>query len=156
MAAGQGNPPPGLGAERAVQAHKCLTRVERAFRALKLSQLEVRPVYVYKFERGRAQVFLCMLAYYLEWHLRRRPAPMLLQDNDPVAGRARCNSPVDKGEVSDSARRKAGTRITAAGRHSQVTALMLRRSADAATASALARLPGRRAARQSGKALNVR
>ena len=52
--------------------------------------------------------------------------------------------------------RRALEKSAAAGRHSQATALMLRRSADAATASALARLPGRRAARQSGKALNVR
>ncbi len=51
-----------------VHAYKQLTQVERAFRNLKTVQLEIRPVYHKTDERIRAQVFLCMLAYYLQWH----------------------------------------------------------------------------------------
>ena len=104
-----------LGAEQAVEAYKCLTRVERAFRSLKLSQLEVRPIYVDKAERVRAHVFLCMLAYYLEWNLRQHLAPMLFQDDNPAAARGQRNSPVEKAEVSESARWKAETKLTAEG-----------------------------------------
>ena len=70
------------------------------------------PIYVYKAERVRAHVFLCMLTYCLEWHLRRRLAPMLFQDDDAAAARARRNSPVENAEVSDRAKRKADTKRT--------------------------------------------
>ncbi len=81
-----------------------------------IGRFRIRPIYVDKADRVRAHVFLCMLTYYLEWHLRRRLAPMLFQDDDPAATRARRNSPVEKAEVSDSARSKAETRLTAKGR----------------------------------------
>lgn len=63
-----------------VNAYKSLTFVQRAFRNLKTVQLEIRPVYHKKDERIRSHVFLCMLAYYLQWHLEQRLAPLFEQD----------------------------------------------------------------------------
>ncbi len=63
-----------------VNAYKSLTFVERAFRNLKTVQLEIRPVYHKNDERIRAHVFLCMLAYYLQWHMEQRLAPLFAAD----------------------------------------------------------------------------
>jgi transposase len=65
-----------------VRSYKALSLVERAFRCIKTVDLQVRPVYQWLAERVRAHVFLCMLAYYLEWHMRQRLAPMLYDDTD--------------------------------------------------------------------------
>ena len=101
-----------IGAQEAVAAYKSLARVERAFRSFK-TQLEVRPVFVYTAGHVRAHVFLCMLAYYLQWHLRRRLAPLLFEDHDrPAAHR---KSPVETAQVLQSALRKASTRHTPDG-----------------------------------------
>jgi len=63
-----------------VNAYKSLTFVERAFRNLKTVQLEIRPVYHKHDDRIRAHVFLCMLAYYLQWHMEQRLAPLFNAD----------------------------------------------------------------------------
>jgi transposase len=63
-----------------VRAYKSLTFVERAFRNLKTVQLEIRPVYHKHDERIRSHVFLCMLAYYLQWHMEQRLAPLFSSD----------------------------------------------------------------------------
>ena len=63
-----------------VNAYKSLTFVERAFRNLKTVQLEIRPVYHKTDGRIRAHVFLCMLAYYLQWHMEQRLAPLFEAD----------------------------------------------------------------------------
>jgi hypothetical protein len=63
-----------------VHAYKSLAFVERAFRNLKTVQLEIRPVYHKKDERIRSHVFLCMLAYYLQWHMEQRLAPLFASD----------------------------------------------------------------------------
>ena len=104
-----------IGAAEAVEAYKSLARVEQAFRAIKTARLKVRPVYVYNAERVRAHVFLCMLAWYVEWHLRRRLAPLLFEDDDREGARAQRTSPVQKAEVSDRARDKAATKTTPDG-----------------------------------------
>ena len=104
-----------IGAAEAVEAYKSLSQVERAFRLMKTSRLEVRPVHVYSAGRVRAHVFLCMLALYVEWHLRRRLAPLLYGEDDPQGARALRNSPVQKALVSESARKKAATKRTAEG-----------------------------------------
>jgi len=65
-----------------VRSYKSLACVERAFRCIKTVDLHVRPVYHWLADRVRAHVFLCMLAYYLEWHMRQRLAPMLFDDTD--------------------------------------------------------------------------
>ena len=68
-----------------VRSYKSLALVERAFRCIKTVDLHVRPVYHRLADRVRAHVFLCMLAYYLEWHMRQRLAPMLFDDTDKAA-----------------------------------------------------------------------
>jgi len=65
-----------------VNAYKSLTFVERAFRNLKTVQLEIRPVYHKHDERIRSHVFLCMLAYYLQWHMEQRLAPLFAHDGE--------------------------------------------------------------------------
>jgi transposase len=65
----------------AVRAYKDLAKVERAFRSMKTVDLKVRPIHHWLDSRIRAHVFLCMLAYYVEWHMRRRLAPILFDDH---------------------------------------------------------------------------
>jgi hypothetical protein len=96
-----------LGAEQAVDAYKGLARVERAFRSQKTVDLEVRPIHHRRESRVRAHVFLCMLAYHVEWHMRQALAPILFDDHDPAGGRAKRTSPVAPAERSDAAKRKA-------------------------------------------------
>ena len=104
-----------LGAEQTVEAYKSLARVERAFRSLKTSQLHLRPVYVYSEDHVRGHVLLCLLAYYLEWHLRQRLAPLLFEEQDRAAARQRRNSPVEPAQVSESTQAKAASKQTADG-----------------------------------------
>ncbi len=104
-----------LGAEEAVEDCKSLAQVERAFLAMKTSRLRIRPVHVYSEDHVRAHVFLCMLAYHVEWHMRRRLAPILFEDDDREGARARRSSPVEPAKVSDSAKAKADTRRTPDG-----------------------------------------
>ena len=99
----------------AVRAYKSLARVERAFRSLKTVDLHVRPIYHWVEHRVRAHVFLCMLAYYVEWHMRGRLAPMLYDDEDKDAAEALRASPVAKAERSPSALAKRATGRTADG-----------------------------------------
>jgi transposase len=98
-----------------VRAYKSLSQVERAFRCLKTVDLHVRPIYHWLEERVRAHVFLCMLAYYLEWSLRERLAPMLYDDDDTEAAEAMRDSPVVKAQRSQSALAKSATGRTPDG-----------------------------------------
>jgi Transposase DDE domain len=108
-----------------VLAYKGLSAVERAFRSLKTIDLEVRPIHHRLADRVRAHVFLCMLAYYLVWHLRRAWAELLFDDHDRPAAAAARPSPVAPARVSPAARRKAARKHTADGRpvHSLPTLL---------------------------------
>jgi hypothetical protein len=72
--------------------------VERAFRCIKTVDLQIRPIYLWLADRVRAHVFVCMLAYYLEWHMRRRLAPMLYDDTDKDAGES--NAPASSPKPS--------------------------------------------------------
>jgi hypothetical protein len=101
-----------LSAEQAVGAYKSLGQVERAFRSLKTVDLEIRPVFHWAADRVRAHVFLCMLAYYVEAHMRQRLAPILFDDHDPAGADAERTSVVAPAEPSDAATRKAATRRT--------------------------------------------
>jgi hypothetical protein len=92
-----------------VRAYKSLAQVERAFRCLKTVDLELRPVFHWTAPRVRAHVLLCMLAYYLEWHMRQPLAPMLFDDHERAAAAAQRTSPVAKARVSKAAYRKAST-----------------------------------------------
>ncbi len=104
-----------LDAEGAVRAYKRLSAVERAFRSLKTVDLKVRPVFHHAANRVRAHVFLCMLAYYVEWHLRERLKPLLFDDDDPAAAEAARASVVAPAKVSEAAREKARSKRTANG-----------------------------------------
>ena len=104
-----------LSAEEVVGAYKGLSHVERAFRCMKTVDLKVRPIHHHLEGRVRAHVFLCALAYYVEWHIRRDLAPLLFDDEEPWAGAARRSSVVAPARRSESAEAKADTRLTRDG-----------------------------------------
>lgn len=100
-----------LDAAAAVAAYKSLSNVERAFRSMKTVDMHVRPVFHYNAQRVRAHVFLCMLAYYVEWHMRERLKPVLFDDeylDEASAGRA---SPVVKAVRSEHAKTKDASKL---------------------------------------------
>jgi transposase len=100
-----------LDANAAVAAYKSLAHVERAFRSMKTVDLNVRPIFHYTEQRVRAHVFLCMLAYYVEWHMRARLKPMLFDDEHLEEASATRASPVAKAVRSEQAKAKdAGKR----------------------------------------------
>lgn len=98
--------PEQLDTNAAVAAYKSLSRVERAFRSIKTVDLQVRPVFHYSTGRVRAHVFLCMLAYYVEWHMRERLKPMLFDDEFIEEAQASKVSAVAKARRSDHAKDK--------------------------------------------------
>ena len=98
-----------------VSSYKSLSRVEWAFRSLKTVDLEIRPIYHWLEDRVRAHVFLCMLAYHVEWHMRRALAPMLYDDEEKEALLSVRSNPVAKAPRSDSARLKEGAHRTPDG-----------------------------------------
>jgi len=102
-----------LDASEAVQAYKDLSRVERAFRSLKTIDLDIRPIRHWTAPRVRAHVFLCMLAYHVEWHLRDALAPLLFHDTELAAARAERTSPVASTQPSDSVKAKKATKRSA-------------------------------------------
>jgi hypothetical protein len=98
-----------------VRSYKSLSLVERAFRCIKTVDLQVRPVRHWLADRVRAHVFLCMLAYYLEWHMRQRLAPMLFDETDKEAAEALRTSVVAQAQRSPAAVTKQTTGLTADG-----------------------------------------
>jgi transposase len=98
-----------------VRSYKSLATVERAFRCLKTVDLQVRPVYHWLAGRVRAHVLLCMLAYYLEWHMRQSLAPMLFEDSDKPAAEALRTSVVAQAQRSPAAVQKQTTKLTPDG-----------------------------------------
>ncbi len=101
-----------LPAEGAVRSYKSLSRVERAFRSLKSVDLKVRPVHHRLADRVKAHVLLCTLAYYVEWHMRKRLAPILFDDHAKTDERESLVQPAKK---SDGAKRKANSGRTEDG-----------------------------------------
>lgn len=93
-----------------VSSYKNLSKVEFAFRTLKSDDIQIRPIFHYKESRVRAHVFLCMLAYYLEWHMRQKLAPMLFEDHDKLGAANKRTSIVDPAKCSDSATKKAASK----------------------------------------------
>jgi transposase len=100
-----------LDAAAAVAAYKSLSHVERAFRSMKTVDLHVRPVFHYNAKRVRAHVFLCMLAYYVEWHMRARLKPMLFDDEYLDEASANRASPVLKAVRSEHAKAKDASKL---------------------------------------------
>jgi hypothetical protein len=94
-----------LDAAGVVTAYKNLANVERDFRSLKVDDLDLRPIYHRLQDRVRAHVFICMLAGYLTWHLRKTLAPLTFTDQHPPTR----SDPVAPAARSASATRKAST-----------------------------------------------
>ena len=114
-----------LDANEAVQVYKDLSRVERAFRCLKTTDLDIRPIRHWTADRVRAHVFLCMLAYHVEWHLRDALAPLLFHDTELAAAKAERASPVASTQPSLAAKGKKATKRSADGqRVTSFTGLM--------------------------------
>lgn len=104
-----------LTSQQVVATYKSLSTVERAFRSMKSVDLKVRPIYHHQAERVKAHVFLCMLAYYVEWHMRRALAPLLFDDEDHEAAQTQRASIVAPAQRSRSAQQKAASKQTADG-----------------------------------------
>jgi transposase len=104
-----------LGDADTVRSYKSLGRVERAFRCIKTVDLNVRPIYHWLEDRVRAHVLLCMLAYYLEWHMRQCLAPMLFDDADKQQAEALRTSVVAQAQRSKPAIKKQTTGMTPDG-----------------------------------------
>lgn len=104
-----------MDARKTVQTYKDLSRVEQAFRSIKTVDLHIRPIYHRLEDRVRAHVFVCMLAYYVEWHMRQKLAPVLFDDEDKEAMAANRDSIVAPAQRSPSGNRKASSRKTTGG-----------------------------------------
>jgi hypothetical protein len=103
-----------LTAEETVRRYKSLSQVEQTFRAMKGIDILVRPIRHRTDKRVPAHIFLCMFAYYVQWHMRRALAPILFEDHDlPVTRQQR--DPVSAALPSDSAKAKKRTRRTKDG-----------------------------------------
>lgn len=102
-----------LDAADTVRSYKSLCEVERAFRSLKTVDLKVRPIHHRLEPRVRAHIFLCMLAYYVEWHMRDAWCPLLFDDEDQAAKKVR--DPVAPAKRSIAAETKARTKRTKTG-----------------------------------------
>jgi hypothetical protein len=102
-------PPERLGAADAVRHYKRLSQLERAFRSLKTLDLKVRPIHHRLEERVRAHIFLCLLAYYVEWHMREAWRPLLFADEDQAAKLTR--DPVAPAQRSAGALRKVHAKV---------------------------------------------
>ncbi len=104
-----------LDAPQTVQSYKKLSNVERAFRSHKTVDLHVRPIHHRKEDRVRAHVFLCMLAYYVDWHMHRALAPLLFEDDDKEAAVALRSSVVAPAQRSPRALGKIHSKRTGDG-----------------------------------------
>ena len=123
-------------------AYKSLSQVERAFRSFKTVDLKVRPIFHYAPDRVRAHVLLCMLAYYVEWHMRQLLAPLLFDDDDRAGAEAARASVVAPARVSLSAQDKARSKRTAAGWPTHSFRTLLDDLATIARNRIVPRLPG--------------
>ena len=101
-----------LNTDETVSAYKGLSVVERAFRSFKTVDLKVRPIWHHLENRVRAHVFLCMLAYYVEWHMRRKLAPLLFDDEDKQEAQKMRTSVVAQAKRSANAKNKAAAKRT--------------------------------------------
>jgi len=102
-----------LPADEVVRTYKRLAKIERAFRSIKTMDLQVRPIHHRLEDRVRSHIFLCMLAYYLLWHLQRAWRPLLFADE--VDAPSTHISPVAPAKRSKAAERKASTKRTQEG-----------------------------------------
>jgi transposase len=104
-----------MSAAETVSSYKSLSNVERAFRSMKSVDLKVRPIYHHLSDRVKAHVFLCMLSYYVEWHMRQVLSPILFDDDDKAQAQLMRESVVSPSERSRSAKRKAQDKVCSDG-----------------------------------------
>jgi transposase len=104
-----------FGSEETVRAYKDLSKVEHAFRCMKTIDIKVRPIFHWLDDRIRAHVFLCMLAYYVEWHMREKLAPLLFDDHARDEAEATRASIVQPAPRSKAARDKDASKETEDG-----------------------------------------
>jgi transposase len=97
-----------------VRSYKRLALVEQSFRCLKGIDLMVRPIHHHAADRVRAHILLCLLAWYVEWHLRRAWEPLLFEDEELAVDR-QCRDPVAPARASESVRQKKKTHLTPEG-----------------------------------------
>ena len=90
--------------DKTVKAYKNLTHVEQAFRSFKSVDLKVHPIYHRTTERVKTQIFLCLLAYYVEWHMRQHIAPILFDEDDWSSAEIKKESVVTSAQKSDKAK----------------------------------------------------
>lgn len=105
----------GVGSSDLVEHYKSLSSVENAFRSIKTVDLRVRPIHHRDADRVRAHIFICMLAYYVEWHMRQALKPLLFDEDDPEAARAQRQDVVSPKKPSPSAKAKAANKTTPDG-----------------------------------------
>lgn len=98
-----------LSAAECVRSYKALSRVERAFRTLKTASLKVRPIHHHRSDRVRAHIFICTLAYYVEWHMREAWREVLFADPE-LEEAAKTRDPVAPAERSERAQRKIASK----------------------------------------------
>ncbi len=103
-----------LSAEDTVRSYKNLARVEQVFRTIKSIDLQVRPIYHHYPKRVRAHIFLCLLAYYVEWHMRQALAPLLFDDEELSQNRKERDA-VKPAVSSKSAKKKKSTKTNKEG-----------------------------------------
>jgi len=103
-----------LSAEDTVRTYKSLGQVEQAFRCIKSIDLQVRPIRHRTEAHVRAHIFLCMLAYYIQWHMRKALSPVLFEDDELDAARWTRDA-VAKAEPSESAQAKKRSKTTPDG-----------------------------------------
>jgi len=103
-----------LSADDTVRSYKNLTHVERAFRSLKGIDLMVRPIWHRTEDHVRAHLLICMLAYYVEWHMRSALAPLLFEDEE-LSHNRKTRDPIKPAKSSVSARQKKGQKLTPEG-----------------------------------------
>jgi transposase len=103
-----------IGPADVVRSYKSLSQVETAFRNLKGVDLQIRPIRHWNDDHIRAHVFLCLLAYYVEWHMKKALAPLLFHDEELPATRSQ-RDPVAPATPSDSVQQKKAHRQTSEG-----------------------------------------
>lgn len=104
-----------IGSSELVSTYKNLSKVESAFRRLKTTALLVRPIFHYESDMVKSHIFLCMLAYYVQWEMEHRLAPLLFREEEPKAAANLRASPVAPAQRSESARKKEQSKTTANG-----------------------------------------
>ncbi|MBW4548894.1 MAG: IS1634 family transposase [Symplocastrum torsivum CPER-KK1] len=104
-----------LTAPETINAYKSLSQVEQAFRCYNSADLQVQPIFYDLTQKVKAHIFLCMLAYYVEWHMRQALAPLLLDEDDPDQAQLLRESVVAPAKRSANAQRKALPKHTVDG-----------------------------------------